>query len=81
MIRIGTAGFAYKDWEGKGSRPCAEAQGVDPLAYLAGFFPTIEMNVTFYRVPTAENVQKWMQLVACNPEFPVHVQALPGAHA
>ncbi len=68
MIRIGTAGFAYKDWEGK-VYPSPKPRGFDPLAYLAGFFPTIEMNVTFYRVPTAENVVKWMESVAKNPDF------------
>jgi uncharacterized protein YecE (DUF72 family) len=68
MIRIGTAGFAYKDWEGK-VYPSPKPKGFDPLAYLAGFFPTIEMNVTFYRVPTAENVVKWMQSVAAHPDF------------
>jgi uncharacterized protein YecE (DUF72 family) len=68
MIRIGTAGFHYKDWEGK-VYPSPKPKGFDPLAYLAGFFPTIEMNVTFYRVPTAENVAKWMQSAAHNPDF------------
>lgn len=68
MIRIGTAGFAYKDWEGK-VYPSPKPKGFDPLAYLAGFFPTIEMNVTFYRVPTAENVAKWMRSVAAREDF------------
>jgi len=68
MIRIGTAGFAYKDWEGK-VYPSPKPKGFDPLAYLAGLFPTIEMNVTFYRVPTAENVTKWMASVAKNKDF------------
>jgi uncharacterized protein YecE (DUF72 family) len=68
MIRIGTAGFAYKDWEGK-VYPSPLPKGFDPLAYLATLFPTIEMNVTFYRVPTAGNVEKWLRSAAANPDF------------
>ncbi len=68
MIRIGTAGFAYKDWEGK-VYPSPKPKGFDPLAFLATLFPTIEMNVTFYRVPTPENVVKWMRSAAANPDF------------
>jgi uncharacterized protein YecE (DUF72 family) len=68
MIRIGTAGFSYKDWEGK-VYPVPRPEGFDPLAYLASFFATIEMNVTFYRVPTAANVEKWLRSAAPNPDF------------
>jgi uncharacterized protein YecE (DUF72 family) len=68
VIRIGTAGFSYKDWEGK-VYPSPKPKGFDPLAYLAGFFPTIEMNVTFYRVPTAANVEKWLRSVASREDF------------
>jgi uncharacterized protein YecE (DUF72 family) len=68
LIRIGTAGFSYKDWDGK-VYPSPKPKGFDPLAFLAGLFPTIEMNVTFYRVPTAENVAKWMASVAANKDF------------
>lgn len=68
MIRIGTAGFSYKDWEGK-VYPSPKPKGFDPLAFLAGMFPTIEMNVTFYRVPTAANVEKWLASVAAHRDF------------
>jgi uncharacterized protein YecE (DUF72 family) len=68
MIRIGTAGFSYKDWEGK-VYPSPKPKGFDPLAFLAGMFPTIEMNVTFYRVPTAANVEKWLASVAARRDF------------
>ncbi|MHC4548010.1 MAG: DUF72 domain-containing protein [Planctomycetota bacterium] len=68
MIRIGTAGFAYKDWEGP-VYPAPRPPGFDPLAYLAGFFDCLEMNVTFYRVPTAQNVAKWVETVAGRPDF------------
>jgi len=68
MIRIGTAGFSYKDWEGI-VYPAPRPEGFDPLAFLARSFDAIEMNVTFYRVPSAANVEKWMRSVADRPEF------------
>jgi uncharacterized protein YecE (DUF72 family) len=68
MIRIGTAGFSYKDWDGP-VYPSPKPRGFDPLAYLAQFFDCIEMNVTFYRVPTAEMVAKWTRKVESKPDF------------
>jgi uncharacterized protein YecE (DUF72 family) len=68
MIRIGTAGFSYKDWEGP-VYPVPKPAGFDPLAYLAEFFGCVEMNVTFYRVPTAKSVAKWVESVADHPDF------------
>lgn len=68
MIRVGTAGFSYKDWEGV-VYPDPKPADFNPLAYLAGFFDCIEMNVTFYRVPSAEQVARWVATVADRPDF------------
>ncbi|MFQ5844311.1 MAG: DUF72 domain-containing protein, partial [Planctomycetota bacterium] len=68
MIRIGTAGYSYRDWEGP-VYPRPAPRGFDPLRYLAGFFGCIEMNVTFYRVPTAAMVERWVGKVQDRPDF------------
>lgn len=68
MIRVGTAGFSYRDWEGI-VYPSPHPRDFDPLAWLAGFFSCIEMNVTFYRVPTARLVEKWLRSVEARPGF------------
>ncbi|MHC4938266.1 MAG: DUF72 domain-containing protein [Planctomycetota bacterium] len=68
MIRVGTAGFSYKDWEGR-VYPAPKPREFDPLAYLADYFDCVEMNVTFYRVPTPEMVQGWLSRVSDRPEF------------
>ncbi|MHC4930698.1 MAG: DUF72 domain-containing protein [Planctomycetota bacterium] len=68
MIRVGTAGFSYKDWEGI-VYPEDKPAGFDPLAFLAGFFPCVEMNVTFYRVPSAKSVEKWVRTVEGHEDF------------
>lgn len=68
MIRVGTAGYAYKDWEGI-VYPAPKPRGFDALAYLAGFFDCVEMNVTFYRVPEARHVERWLESVEGRPDF------------
>ena len=47
MIRFGTAGWQYRDWEGI-VYPDPRPRGFDPLSYLAGFFDLVEINSSFY---------------------------------
>ena len=66
-IRVGPAGWSYKDWEGTvypkhGSK-------FDHLAYLASFFDTIEINSPFYRIPPPSHAKSWVRRVAANPDF------------
>lgn len=70
MIRFGVAGWSYDDWYGpvypadrKGKR------SFDPLAYLARYFDTIEINSTFYRPPAERSAASWVRRVAGNPAF------------
>jgi uncharacterized protein YecE (DUF72 family) len=41
----------------------------DPLAYLAAFFDTIEINSSFYRPPTPQTTKSWARRVADNSDF------------
>ncbi|MBV9490629.1 MAG: DUF72 domain-containing protein [Verrucomicrobia bacterium] len=57
MIYVGTSGWIYKDWA-KSFYP----QGVaakDRLRFYAKRFPTVEINASFYRLPTAAAFAKW----------------------
>jgi uncharacterized protein YecE (DUF72 family) len=56
LIRIGTAGYAYPAWVG-GFYPRGTAQN-DMLPYFATQFPAVEINSSFYRPPTPEQVEK-----------------------
>ena len=67
-IRIGPAGWSYKDWEGI-VYPHKPGARFDPLEYLARFFDTIEINSSFYRPPTARTTQSWVTRVAENQNF------------
>ena len=67
-IRIGPAGWSYKDWEGV-VYPAKPNAKFDPLAYLAEFFDTIEINSTFYGPPAASTTKAWLKRVGHNPGF------------
>jgi uncharacterized protein YecE (DUF72 family) len=67
-IRIGPAGWSYKDWEGV-VYPQKPGAKFDPLTYLARFFDTIEINSSFYRPPSATSAKAWAKRVAHNPNF------------
>jgi uncharacterized protein YecE (DUF72 family) len=68
MIRIGPAGWSYKDWEGI-VYPQKPGRKFDPLSYLSGFFDTIEINSTFYRPPSPSSAAAWVSRVQHNPRF------------
>ena len=68
MIRVGTAGWDYPDWQGV-VFPKPKPKGFDPLAYLAGYFSTIEINATFYRPAAAKVAASWADRVQDNPDF------------
>ncbi len=68
IIRVGPAGWSYKDWDGV-VYPKKPGKTFDPLAYLARFFDTIEINSSFYRPPTASTTRSWANRVAENRDF------------
>lgn len=66
-IRVGPAGWSYKDWEGVVYPP--HGSRFDPLAYLASFFDTLEINSPFYRIPPPAHSKSWVRRIGSNPEF------------
>ena len=57
MIWIGTSGYNYPEW--KGSFYPADMKSAKMLPYYAARFPTVEINYTFYRMPTEKLVGGW----------------------
>ena len=68
MIRFGTAGWQYRDWEGI-VYPKPQPHGFDPLSYLAGFFDLVEINSSFYGPPQPGAARGWVRRVADHPDF------------
>jgi uncharacterized protein YecE (DUF72 family) len=70
QIRVGTAGWSYKDWDGIFYPPGMRHRKLHPLEYLARFFDTTEINTSFYGPLKPELAKLWCRRVAAvNPGF------------
>jgi uncharacterized protein YecE (DUF72 family) len=70
QIRVGTAGWSYKDWEGVFYPPGMARRKEHPLEYLAQCFDMVEVNTSFYGHIKPELAKLWARRVeAVNPEF------------
>jgi len=67
-LRIGPAGWNYRDWEGI-VYPAGGGRSFDPLAYLADYCDTIEINSSFYAPPRPAVAATWARKVRNNPNF------------
>lgn len=56
-IHVGTSGFSYKEW--KGSFYPADLKPADMLRYYGERFDAVEINNTFYRMPSPATLQPW----------------------
>ncbi len=63
-LRIGTAGWSYKDWEGIFYPSGMSRRKQHPLEYLARFFDTTEINTSFYGPLKPEWAKLWCRKVA-----------------
>ncbi|MEZ5416895.1 MAG: DUF72 domain-containing protein [Vicinamibacterales bacterium] len=57
MILVGTSGYNYPEW--KGSFYPQDLPAAKMLPFYAGRFPSVEINATFYRMPTPATVAAW----------------------
>jgi uncharacterized protein YecE (DUF72 family) len=56
-LYVGTSGWIYKGWAGSFYPP--GLNGPDKFAFYASQFGTVEINNTFYRLPTENAVRAW----------------------
>jgi uncharacterized protein YecE (DUF72 family) len=72
-VWIGTSGYSFRGWSGSG---LFYPEGIQPrqmLSYYATHFPTVEINYTYYGMPTARTSA---DMAARTPEhFPFFVKA------
>jgi uncharacterized protein YecE (DUF72 family) len=59
-VRIGCSGFIYEHWRGRYYPPSARGS---ELEHYAQSFDTVELNVTFYRMPAAATFRSWARRV------------------
>jgi uncharacterized protein YecE (DUF72 family) len=65
-LRVGPAGWNYKDWEGI---VYPAARSFDALAFLSDYCDTIEINSSFYAPPRPKDAASWARRVQNNPRF------------
>ena len=56
-VFVGTSGYNYPEW--RGSFYPEKLSTAKMLAYYAERFPTVEINYTFYRIPTEKLLAGW----------------------
>jgi uncharacterized protein YecE (DUF72 family) len=56
-VFIGTSGWSYRSWEG--AFYPARLPKTHQFDFYATQFPTVEINLTFYRLPTHQMVKNW----------------------
>ncbi|HTM26853.1 MAG TPA: DUF72 domain-containing protein [Vicinamibacterales bacterium] len=74
MIKVGTSGWSYPSGKGTWNGifyPSAKPPGLrfDELSFYADHFDTVEVNSSFYRVPTRDTTQAWARRTPKNFEF------------
>ena len=67
MILVGTSGYNYPEW--KGSFYPADLPAGKMLPYYASKFQTVEINYSFYRMPTSKIVAGWAAQVPAGFRF------------
>jgi uncharacterized protein YecE (DUF72 family) len=69
-IRVGTAGWSYKDWEGIFYPPGMQHRRQHPLEFLAQCFDMVEINTSFYGHIKPHLAKLWARKAAAvNPSF------------
>jgi uncharacterized protein YecE (DUF72 family) len=66
-LYVGTSGYAYKEWNG--SFYPADLPAKRMLHYYGEHFRTVEINNTFYRMPTASLLEAWASEVPADFKF------------
>ncbi|HDR88125.1 MAG TPA: DUF72 domain-containing protein [Bacteroidetes bacterium] len=66
---IGCSGFYYKDWKGKFYPEDLPASRW--LEYYAEHFPAVEINNTFYNMPSEKELTKWKNCTPAHFRFAV----------
>ncbi len=73
MIWIGTSGWIYPHWVGRFYPSDLPLR--DHLAYYAKYFPTVEINRSFYRLPSYDQFHAWGEQIQSFPGFRFSVKA------
>ena len=65
MIVVGTSGYNYPEWKGTFYPEKISAKKM--LPYYAARFTTVEVNYTFYRLPSEKTLDGWQPPPKASP--------------
>jgi uncharacterized protein YecE (DUF72 family) len=71
LLHIGTSGYSYKEW--KGTFYPEDLKAAAMLSYYAERLGTVEINNTFYRMPTRKLLESWASQVPDSFRFVLKV--------
>jgi len=71
---IGCSGWSYDDWVGRFYPSELAKKKGEWLGYYSRYFPTVEINSTFYRVPNEFMVRSWIERGKQRPGFQFSVK-------
>ena len=63
----GTSGFSYKEWKGRFYPE--DAKPADWLHYYAQHLPAVEINNSFYRMPSPQVLEGWAAEISSTVQF------------
>ena len=86
QLHVGTSGYSYKEWKGNFYPP--KLADREMLSFYAQQFSTVEINHSFYRMPTENVLLQWAKTVPEGFRFALkanqqitHIQRLRGCEA
>jgi uncharacterized protein YecE (DUF72 family) len=68
-LHVGTSGFSYTSW--RGAFYPAEARPRDFLPFYSERLPSVELNTTFYQLPTEQRLARWAAQTPADFRFAV----------
>ena len=60
-LLFGTAGWSYADWYGTFYPAAAKTRGFDELEFYCRHFDTVELNSSYYRIPSPFLIESWIR--------------------
>jgi uncharacterized protein YecE (DUF72 family) len=83
-IHVGTSGYNYTEW--RGTFYPDDLPSKEMFAFYSGVFETVEINYTFYRMPTQKTTAAWLAQAPAGfmytlkaPQRMTHIQRLKDA--
>lgn len=73
MYLVGTSGWSYQHWRGRFYPP--DLPRWDWFPFYIREFATVELNVTFYRLPARKRFEEWARIATQRPGFVFAVKA------